>query len=140
VNHAAVRSDLAATAEYVVDRHFMQQLGDGFGLIGAGLVDRFQVLSDRRIGAGLHHVRHAAGPLHVFLGEGARFIVAVPIEALGQGQALRRLQAEAVHFGQSEEQGRHALAAGDDAELRRLLDRVAGVETGIGEADDLGAR
>ena len=32
------------------------------------------------------------------------------------------------------------LAARDDAEFRRLLDRVGGVAAGIGQADDLGLR
>ena len=43
-----------------------------------------------------------------------------------------------MHFGEGEEQRGEALAAGDDAELGRLLDAVGGVQTRVGEADDLG--
>src|SRR4029077_11854869 len=58
----------------------------------------------------------------------------------GQHQALRRLEPEAMDFGQRQQQACKLLAAFDDAELRRLLDRIGGVEAGIGEPDDLRLR
>ena len=45
---------------------------------------------------------------------------------------------ERVNVGDEQQHARELLAAIDDAELRRLLDRVGGVAAGIGEADDLG--
>ena len=72
------------------------------------------------------------------LGEGAGLVVQVPVEGLGEDQALRRLEAERVHVGDEDEQAGELLAALDDAELGGLLDRVDGVAAGVGEADDLG--
>ena len=46
----------------------------------------------------------------------------------------------AVGTGGALVQAGELLAALDDAELRRLLDRVGGIEAGIGEPDDLGLR
>ena len=45
-----------------------------------------------------------------------------------------------MNLRQRQQQAGELLAALDDAEFRRLLDRVGGVETGIGEADDLRLR
>src|SRR4030081_666704 len=45
-----------------------------------------------------------------------------------------------MHVVDEEQQCCELLATGDNAELRRLLDRVSGVAAGIGEADDLGLR
>jgi len=39
-----------------------------------------------------------------------------------------------VHFGERQKQTGELLAAGNDAEFRRLFDRVGGVEPGIGQA------
>ena len=74
------------------------------------------------------------------LGERARLVVQVPVERLGEDQALRGLQAERVHVGEEHEQAGEVLAALDDAELGRLLDRVGRVAAGVGEADDLRLR
>ena len=64
----------------------------------------------------------------------------VPVETFRQHQTLRRLQSEAVYLGQRQQQSRQLLAAGNDAEFRGLLDRIGGVEPGIGEPDDLRLR
>ena len=64
----------------------------------------------------------------------------VPVEAFGEDEALRGLEAEPVHLGERHQQAGELLAGLDDAELGRLLDRVGGVEAGIGKADDLGLR
>ena len=133
-------ADGAAAGEDVLDRHLVELGRDRLGLVGAGGLDRLQVLGDGGVGAGLDHVRHPAGALHEAVAELAALVVAVPVEALGQGQALGRLEAEAVDLGEGEEQRGELLAALDDAELGGALDRVRGVEAGVGEADDLGAR
>ena len=65
---------------------------------------RLQILRHRRIGAGLDHVRHALGALEEALGEFAALVVAIPVIALGQHDALRRLKAEAMHLGEREQQ------------------------------------
>ena len=72
------------------------------------------------------------------LGPGAAGVVQVPVPGLGQEQALRGLQAERIDVGGEHQQAGETLAALDDAELGRLLDRVDGVAAGIGEPDDLG--
>src|SRR5215217_2539716 len=61
----------------------------------------------------------------------------LPVIALGQHEALRRLQAKAMHLGQREEERRKSLPALRNAEFRGGLDGVRGVEAGIGEADHL---
>ena len=73
-------------------------------------------------------------------GEVAALVVAIPVIAFRQHQALRGFKPEAVDFGERQQQAGELLAALDDAEFRRLLDRVGGVEAGIGEPDDLGFR
>src|SRR6476646_2280854 len=45
-----------------------------------------------------------------------------------------------MHVVNEEQQCRELLATGDNAELRRLLDRVGGVAAGIGQPADLGLR
>src|SRR5829696_7980325 len=74
------------------------------GLVGAGGLDRLEVLGHGRVGAGLDHVRHAAGALLEALGEGAGLVVEIPVVAFRQHEPLRRLQSEAVDLGQREEQ------------------------------------
>src|SRR5690606_12041021 len=70
-------------------------------------------------------------------GELAALVVAVPVIAFRQRQALGRFKAEAMDFGEREEQRGEALATLDDAELGSLLDGVRGIEAGIGKADHL---
>jgi hypothetical protein len=74
------------------------------------------------------------------LRERARRVVLVPVECLGEGEALRRLQAERVDVGQEDQQAGKLLSALDDAEFGRLLDRIGRVAAGVGQADDLGLR
>src|SRR5947209_20436920 len=89
----------------------------------------------------MHHVGAPPGALHETVGEVARLVIEIPVIALGEDEALRRLQAEAMHFSEREEKrGDALLAALRDAELRRLLDGVRCIETGIGEANHLRAR
>ena len=126
--------------EHVVHRERLELGVDRLGLVGARGLHGLQVGQDRRVGAGLDHVRHAAGALHVALPESPGLVVGVPVPALGERQALRHLEPEPVHLREGEQQRRELLAAFDDAVLGRLLDRVGGVEAGIGEPDHLGLR
>ena len=80
----------------------------------------------------------AAVALGEALGERARLVVHVPVEGLGEDEALGGRQPERVHVGDEDQQAREILAAPHDAELGALLDRVGGVAAGVGEADDLG--
>ena len=58
--------------------------------------------------------------------------------SLGQHQTLRGLQSEAMDFRQGQHQRREPLAAGDDAEFSRLLDRIDRVLVRrVGEGDNL---
>jgi hypothetical protein len=110
-------------------------------IVGVDLVDGFQVIEDHGIHAGM--VRGRIDAL-VRGGEAlrprARLVVHVPVEGLGQQQALRGREAEAVDIAAEDEQARQALPALPDAELGRLLDRVDGVAAGVGQADHLGLR
>src|SRR6202011_4296134 len=67
----------------------------------------------------------------------AALVVTIPVVTLGQHKALGGFKTEAVDFGQRQQQPGEFLPAFDDAEFRRLLDRVGSVETGICEPDDL---
>ena len=64
-------------------------------------------------------------------------VVQVPVEGFRERQALRRLQPQRMHVVDEQQQRGELLAARDDAEFGRLLDRVGGVAAGIGKADDL---
>ncbi len=50
----------------------------------------------------MNHVRHAPGTLEEALTELARLVVAIPVETLGQAQALRGIETQAMHFGKGE--------------------------------------
>src|SRR5688572_17939553 len=73
-------------------------------------------------------------------GERTRLIVHVPVERLGEEQALRVEQAQSVDIDYAYEQPGEVLATLDDAELRRLLDRIGGVAARVGEPHDLRLR
>ena len=92
----------------------------------------------RRVQPGLDHGRHVADLVVEALGEGAGLVVHVPVERVGDDQALGCLGAERMGVGDLLQQRDHLLAALGDAEFRRLLQRVGGVAAGIGERHDLG--
>src|SRR5260370_39973361 len=100
-----------------------------FVTASVSLVPAAQIAQGRRIGAGMDHARHVAGALDEALGKGARLVVMIPIKPFGQDQALRGLQPQAIHFRDCHQKARELLPALDDAEFRRLLDRVGGIET-----------
>ena len=108
--------------------------------IAAERFQRLEIVAHARIDARLHHGRHRV-VLHLLrepLGERPGLVVHVPVEGLGEVQALRGFQTDRLDVGEEQQQRRELLAALDDAELGRLLDRVGGVAAGIGKADDLG--
>ncbi len=138
VDHAAVVADVAVLGEEVVDRGRFHFGDHGLGLVGAGGIDGLEIVRDRRVDAGLDHGGHMTGLLEETLGEGAARIVHVPVEGLGHDHALGDAEAEAVGIGDLEQQGHQRLVILSQIEFRRLLDRVLGIASGIGEADDLG--
>ena len=141
VHLAAVGADVALAEHRVVPLGRLQLRHHLVGIVGAGRLDGVQVGERRGIEAGLHLGRHLALELlGEALGEGAGLVVEVPVEGLGQAQPLGALEAERVHVGDEDQQAGELLAALDDAELGRLLDRVDGVAAGIGEPDDLRLR
>src|SRR5216684_6560254 len=71
------------------------------------------------------------------LGEGARPIIQVPVERLGEDEPLRGLEPEGMDVREEHEETREVLPTLDDAELGALLDGVRGVATRIGQPDDL---
>ncbi len=106
--------------------------------IAADRFQRLEVMDQRGVDAGLHHGRRVLlEPLHEALGERAGLVIHVPVERLGEVQAMRDVEAERMHVGQKHQHARKLLAAGDDAEFRGLLDRVGGVAAGVGEPNDL---
>jgi hypothetical protein len=76
------------------------------------------------------------GPVRKPLRPRSRLVVHVPVEGFGEGQALRGLQAERVHVVDEEQECGELLSTRDNAELGSLLDRIVGIATGIGKADD----
>jgi hypothetical protein len=60
-------------------------------------------------------------------GEGARAVVQVPVEALGQTRPCAALSPRRMHVGDEHQQHRELGATPRDAELGRLLDAVDGV-------------
>ena len=83
----------------------------------------------------MHHRRLGAVDLLEAGGPFARGVVLIPVERLGQLQALRGLGAQRMDVGDEHQQRGQRLARLGDAEFRRLLDRVDGIAAGIGEAD-----
>ena len=73
------------------------------------------------------------------LAEGARAVVEVPVERLGQRQALRGFQPQRVHVADEHQHCRQRDLAAAQAELARLLDAVDGVPPGIAERHHLRA-
>src|SRR6266852_9795608 len=71
------------------------------------------------------------------LGEGARPIIQVPVERLGEDEPLRGLEPESMDVREEHEEAGEVLPTLDDAELRALLDGVRGVATRIGQPDHL---
>ena len=107
--------------------------------IAAERFHRLEIVQHHGVVAGLGHRRHRilVGQCGEPLRPGAGLIVLVPIKRLGQLQAVRGREAKAVDVGDEDKQSGELLAALDDAELGRLLDRVDRIAAGIGEADDL---
>ena len=141
---AAVGAQRALAEQRIVGRHLLH-LGDDLGAvmrIAAERVQRLQVMQHGGIIAGLRHRRHRVvgrpSPGSASTRRGS--VVQVPVEGFGEGQALRGLQAERMHVVDEQQQRGELLAACDDAEFGRLLDRVGGVAAGIGKADDLRLR
>ena len=136
---AAVLADATLAEQRIVGRHLLH-LGDHLRrVVALQRLDGLQVMQHGRVDARLDHGGHVALVLRgEALREGARCVVAVPGERLGEDQALRRLQAERMHVRDEHQQPGEVLPALDDAELGRLLDRVDRIAAGIGEADDLG--
>ena len=142
VQLAAIGTDAAGTEDVVIGGHFLQ-LGDDPGAIERLELRRanghrgFKVVQRAGVAAGLRHAGAASrGAGFQPFGEGAGAVVEVPVEALGQHQALRDFQAEGVNVRQEHQQATERRL---DAEFLRLLDAVDGVRPGIGQADDLGA-
>src|SRR2546425_13246366 len=95
-------------------------------------LDGLEVVERPRVDAGVDHRRmDLTVALGEALGERARLLVHVPVEGLGEGEALRLLQAERVDVGQEDQESGEALAALRDAELGALLDGVRGVAAGV---------
>src|SRR6516162_11924916 len=69
VDHTAILLHLALR-KGVVDRQFLQLLGHGFRILGAGRLDRLQIAQRCRIGAGMDHARHPPRALEEALREG----------------------------------------------------------------------
>jgi DHA1 family tetracycline resistance protein-like MFS transporter len=98
---AAVGADRAVAEQRVVGREFLH-LGHHLGAvmrITAECFQRLQVMRDSRIVASLRHRRLGmVGCLFLeFCRPSAGLVVQVPVEGLGEGQALCGLQAERMH-------------------------------------------
>ena len=72
------------------------------------------------------------------LGKCAGLIIQIPVESFSEHQALSFFQTERMNVRQEDQQAGQVLTAFGNAKLKSLLDRVGGVATGIGQANDLG--
>src|SRR5579883_1715969 len=137
---AAVLAQLAVLGHDVVDRHLAHLRHHRLGVVGAGGLHGLEIVQGGTVDAGGQHARQLVLLGAIALGPGARLVVHVPVEGLGQHQALRDRQGERLNVGGEHQQACQLLAALDDTELARLLDRVDRVLAGVGETDDLGLR
>ena len=71
------------------------------------------------------------------LGEFTAGVITVPVECLGQQQALGALDPDRMDVGDLREDASELLLRGH-AELGRLLDAIDEVGAGVGEGDDVG--
>ena len=78
---------------------------------GPGGLHRLQIVHDRGICPGLHHAGHPPRPREEALRPGARCLVHVPVEALGEHQAARGLEPEPMDDTDDDYQSREPLAA-----------------------------
>src|SRR5580704_4167543 len=104
VDFAAVGADIAFAEQRIVGWDVLH-LGDhGLAIRGAFEgCDRLEIMQGRSVAAGLVHVGEFARPLGLpALGPGAGAVVHVPIEGLGENEALGDLQAERLHVGDVE--------------------------------------
>ena len=141
MHHAAVDPDLAVLGEHVVDGHFTH-LGHDLGRVvcSRGL-HGIQVVKCRRIIARVGHRRHALGALEKALGPLARFVVAVPVEAVRQRQALGNVQPHGIDIRQPDEQACERLLAGlGQPEFVGRLHRIDKPGSRARNRDDFGPR
>jgi hypothetical protein len=135
---AAIFADGGLAEAVVLDRHCLHARdGRSAVLLGLGRAhrgDRLQVVQRRRVTAGMVHVGQVVRRLRLDpIGEGAGAIVQVPVEALGQHQALRHIETQRVHVGDKHQQ-RGDLHGLIDAELAGLLNGVHRIGAGIAQA------
>src|ERR1700739_717161 len=104
VHHAAVVADAPVLREEVVHRRLLHLRHHFLRVVAVDRLDRLQVVHHRRVVAGLHHRRHLLVLVEEALGPGARVVVHVPVEALGQVHALRGLQPQRIDVGDEHQQ------------------------------------
>ncbi len=134
----AVGAKLRVVGHEVVDRQFTHLGHHDVRVLGSGRLDRLQIVIDDAVGARLDLRRHALHALKEPFRERAGFVILVPIEGLGDGDPLRRLEAYSVNCIDRRHQRGETLASCLDAEFLALLDDSAEVGAGFDKADDLG--
>src|SRR5579883_3147984 len=92
VNETAILAKSSARREEVVDGHFLHLGHHRFRLVGAGGGHSAEIVTDGGINPGLRHGGHLMVSLEEPLRPGAARIVAVPVEAGDELQALRALE------------------------------------------------
>src|SRR5437660_9199918 len=123
MNLSAIDTNGALAEERVVGGDLLHLRDDLGAVVALEGLHRLEVVRDTRVDAGMDHGRmDAAVAFGEPLGEGARPIVQVPVERLGEDEPLRGLEAEGVDVREEHEEPREVLPTLDDAELRALLD------------------
>src|SRR5580704_13713834 len=97
---APVLAYAAVLGHEVVDRQLPHLGQHGLGLVGAGGLHGPEVMQHGAVGAGLDEAGRPADLLGEAVGEGARLGIHVVVERTRNQQALRDLQADAVHVGE----------------------------------------
>src|SRR5215470_9888178 len=140
MNVATVDAYHPLAVERIVSRNLLH-LGDHSSAVSRTpqRLERLEVMKNNTVVSRRTHGRHQTFvERRITLREGAARVIAIPVIGGREDQSLRRRQPECMHIGDEHEEPGEALTARDDTELCRLLDRVDGIATGIGEADHLG--
>ncbi len=142
VDLAPVRQDLPLAEQGIVGRHLLH-LGDDLAAVlhVADRIDRLEIMQRGGIDPGLHHGRVApavaVGPA---LGPRPRARRQVPIERLGDIEALGGRKPQRLDVRDHGRQTDQDLAALLQLELRRLLEGIGGVGAAVRERDHVGVR
>ena len=138
---APVDADHSLAEQRIVGRDRLHGVDELDAVVGAlGHSHRFHEMFGSRVHARMHVVGHHFLGMNRLeaLGEGARSLVRVPIEAGADRRPVDDVETERGNVGDIEDEAGKALLRAK-TEFMRLLDAIVEVSARIGEADGVGA-